>query len=95
VFKNCKWGKLLLDLMGLVIAPSSCWYRPACPQVALSHSDRLACYSARADLNARMPGFRTRMGFGLHVGWAIEGPIGEPGRAGRLPLVQRRILHGR
>jgi hypothetical protein len=53
--------------------------RPS-PQVALARSSRLARYAARPDLNARMPGFRTRMGFGLHVGWAIEGPIG--GRQG-------------
>lgn len=37
----------------------------------------LGRYSRRADLNARMPGFRVQMGFGLHVGWAIEGAIGE------------------
>ena len=24
----------------------------------------------------RIPGFRTELGFGLHVGWAIEGAIG-------------------
>jgi hypothetical protein len=23
-----------------------------------------------------MPGFKVNMGFGMHVGWAIEGPIG-------------------
>jgi hypothetical protein len=35
-------------------------------------------YAARADLAARLgPGFRVQMGFGLHVGWAIEGAIGE------------------
>ena len=25
-----------------------------------------------------MPGFKVAMGFGLHVGWAIEGAIGIP-----------------
>ena len=24
----------------------------------------------------KIPGFRVRMGFGLHVGWGIEGAIG-------------------
>lgn len=24
-----------------------------------------------------MPGFKVQMGFGLHIGWAIEGAIGE------------------
>lgn len=46
-------------------------------QVALAHSSRLAVYSRRPDLAACMPGFSVQMGFGLHVGWAIEGPIGE------------------
>ena len=27
-------------------------------------------------LNARIPGYKVKMGFGLHVGWAIEGAIG-------------------
>ena len=34
------------------------------------------CDVVRDDLNQRMPGFLVRMGFGLHVGWAIEGAIG-------------------
>lgn len=40
-------------------------------------SARLKKYAQRKDLNARMPGFNIAMGFGLHVGWAIEGAIGE------------------
>jgi class 3 adenylate cyclase len=27
-------------------------------------------------LNERMPNYSVKMGFGLHVGWAIEGAIG-------------------
>jgi class 3 adenylate cyclase len=27
-------------------------------------------------MHKRIPGFRIRMGFGLHLGWAIEGMIG-------------------
>jgi hypothetical protein len=45
-------------------------------QVAIASSRPLQAYRARADLNARMPGFAVQMGFGLHVGWAIEGAIG-------------------
>ncbi|KAF6253793.1 nucleotide cyclase [Scenedesmus sp. NREL 46B-D3] len=45
-------------------------------QVAVSVSRLLGRYARRPDLNARMPGFRVQMGFGLHVGWAIEGAIG-------------------
>ena len=45
-------------------------------QAALKRSKQLQGYSAREDLNARMPNFCVKMGFGLHVGWAIEGAIG-------------------
>jgi hypothetical protein len=44
--------------------------------VGLKRSPRLAQYAKRPDLNSRMPGFAVQMGFGLHVGWAIEGAIG-------------------
>jgi hypothetical protein len=44
--------------------------------VALKLSTKLAAYSSREDLLQRMPDFAVRMGFGLHVGWAIEGAIG-------------------
>lgn len=27
-------------------------------------------------MHKRIPGFRIKMGFGLHLGWAIEGMIG-------------------
>lgn len=46
-------------------------------QVAVSVSHVLKAYSNRPDLNARMPDFSVQMGFGLHVGWAIEGAIGK------------------
>jgi class 3 adenylate cyclase len=45
-------------------------------QAALRRSAKLHQYSQREDLNERMPGFSIKMGFGLHVGWAIEGAIG-------------------
>ncbi|PNH03068.1 Adenylate cyclase [Tetrabaena socialis] len=44
--------------------------------VAIKRSARLKKYAMRKDLNRRMPGFSIAMGFGLHVGWAIEGAIG-------------------
>jgi hypothetical protein len=46
-------------------------------QVAIRVSRLLGRYARRPDLTARMPGFSVQMGFGLHVGWAIEGAIGE------------------
>lgn len=45
-------------------------------QAALRRSKRLAELVNRPDVQARLPGFAVRMGFGLHVGWAIEGAIG-------------------
>ena len=33
-------------------------------------------YQKNEELQKRMPGFKVRMGFGLHQGWAIEGAIG-------------------
>lgn len=46
-------------------------------QAALKRSVRLARYSRREDLAERLgPDFTVQMGFGLHVGWAIEGAIG-------------------
>lgn len=33
-------------------------------------------YSHNEAMNARLPGYKVKMGFGLHQGWAIEGAIG-------------------
>ena len=33
-------------------------------------------YSNHAGLNKRMPNYEVKMGFGLHLGWAIEGALG-------------------
>jgi len=38
--------------------------------------DTLVNYSHHEALTNIVPGFKVRMGFGLHVGWAIEGAIG-------------------
>ena len=39
-------------------------------------SYKLDKYKRRKDLQERMPNYCVKMGFGLHVGWAIEGAIG-------------------
>jgi len=39
-------------------------------------SKRLKKYNEHVGLLERMPHFHVTMGFGLHVGWAIEGAIG-------------------
>ena len=33
-------------------------------------------YAIHKGLQQRMPGYEVKMGFGLHVGWSIEGAIG-------------------
>lgn len=48
-------------------------------QPALARSNKLRKYRQNKELVERMQdtgGFKVRMGFGLHVGWAIEGAIG-------------------
>ena len=32
-------------------------------------------------MNKRIPGFKVKLGFGLHLGWAIEGMIGSSFKA--------------
>ena len=43
---------------------------------ALRRSSRLHRYRRNKNLNNRINNFDVKMGFGLHVGWAIEGAIG-------------------
>jgi len=43
---------------------------------ALKRSRKLLKYKEHPGLNIRMPGYSVKMGFGLHLGWAIEGAIG-------------------
>ena len=33
-------------------------------------------YSQREDIMVKFPHYQVKLGFGLHVGWAIEGAIG-------------------
>jgi class 3 adenylate cyclase len=43
---------------------------------AINKSRKLIKYRENEGLNKRMPNYSVKMGFGLHVGWAIEGAIG-------------------
>ena len=43
---------------------------------SIQRSRKLDKYKKRRDLNQRMKNYSVKMGFGLHVGWAIEGAIG-------------------
>jgi class 3 adenylate cyclase len=43
---------------------------------AIRTSRNLLKYRDNKGLNERMPNYSVKMGFGLHVGWAIEGAIG-------------------
>lgn len=43
----------------------------------ISKSHLLQKYKNNKELQKRIPNYKgVKMGFGLHVGWAIEGPIG-------------------
>jgi|AntAceMinimDraft_5_1070358.scaffolds.fasta_scaffold29651_2 class 3 adenylate cyclase len=48
----------------------------------LNRNEKILAYRRRADLQiqdkatGKMVPFKVRMGFGLHVGWGIEGPVG-------------------
>jgi len=42
----------------------------------VNKSQKLAKYRAYEGLNARMPNYRVKLGYGIHAGWAIEGAIG-------------------
>lgn len=44
--------------------------------IETSCSHVLRNLSNHKELQERIPGYRTELGFGLHVGWAIEGTIG-------------------
>lgn len=39
-------------------------------------SKKLVKYKSHPGLNERLPNYSVKMGFGLHLGWAIEGAIG-------------------
>jgi len=43
---------------------------------SINKSKKLAKYRDHEGLNKRMPNYRVRMGFGLHIGWGIEGAVG-------------------
>ena len=43
---------------------------------AVNSDSRVLKYRLNPELAQKLPGFAVKMGFGLHVGWAIEGAIG-------------------
>ena len=43
---------------------------------SIKRSRNLVKYKENKELNVRMPNYCVKMGFGMHVGWAIEGAIG-------------------
>ena len=44
--------------------------------IEIRRSKKLFIYSMNKDLNERMPNYSVKLGFGLHVGYSIEGAIG-------------------
>lgn len=43
---------------------------------SVTSSPKLHKYKIHQGLNQRIPNYSVKMGFGLHLGWAIEGAIG-------------------
>lgn len=76
---------LLRSPSGLLQSPSSVKARNRCDLalvsflkvlVEINTSPAIMSYRKHSGLLGRMPGFAVKMGFGLHLGWAIEGAIG-------------------
>jgi len=44
--------------------------------IEINKSFKLAIYRQHKELNARMKNYKTRLGFGLHLGQSIESAIG-------------------
>jgi hypothetical protein len=44
--------------------------------IKLNKDPAILKYRQHPKLNERLPNYSVKMGFGLHVGWAIEGAIG-------------------
>lgn len=42
----------------------------------LKKSKKMVKYNTHPGLNARIEGYEVKLGLGLHLGYAIEGPIG-------------------
>ena len=40
--------------------------------VGINMSNKLKKYKRNIQLNERLPNYSVKMGFGLHIGWAIE-----------------------
>lgn len=43
---------------------------------AINKDPSILKYRYNEKLNERMPNYSVKIGFGLHIGWAIEGAIG-------------------
>lgn len=42
----------------------------------IKQNRKLDKYRENENLNSRMPNYSVKIGFGLHIGWSIEGAIG-------------------
>lgn len=45
-------------------------------QAKINREPKILAYREDKRLLKRMPGYKVKMGFGLHLGWGIEGAIG-------------------
>lgn len=46
-------------------------------QAKINREPKILAYREDKRLLKRMPGYKVKMGFGLHLGWGIEGAIGK------------------
>ena len=44
--------------------------------IDIETKQKILKYKDHQALKSKLPGYKVKMGFGLHVGWAIEGAIG-------------------
>jgi len=42
----------------------------------INREPKILEYRSNPLLNERLPGYKVKLGFGLHYGWSIEGAIG-------------------
>jgi class 3 adenylate cyclase len=61
-------------------------------QAKINREPKILAYRNDARLLKRMPGYKVKMGFGLHLGWGIEGAIGTTVRLNQRIRIQDRCI---
>ena len=79
--EDTEWNPKIKNLDVKKTHKAGCMAEMACTAFVkcfadINKSRKLYKYRSYENLNRRMPNYSVKMGFGLHVGWAIEGAIG-------------------